>query len=713
MKNSTRVSPGQAYPLGAHWDGRGVNFSLYSQHAEAVELCLFDSVDDEQEAQRIPLRERSGFVWHGYLPNIKPGQLYAYRVHGAYLPEEGHRFNPYKLSLDPYARLVQRSALAEHCFAFAERKGEHRDLSFCEEDNAAFAPLGVVTHSEFDWGDDSPPNRSWNSTVIYEAHVRGMTMLHPEVPEELRGTYAGLVSKPMIQHLIGLGITAIELLPVHHRADETHLREKGLSNYWGYNTLSYFAPDSRFATKGHFPSVIDEFKYMVRTFHAAGIEVILDVVYNHTAEGSHLGPSYSFRGIDNASYYRLDPRQPRFYRDYTGCGNTLNTQNPKVLQLLFDSLRYWTEEMRVDGFRFDLASSLAREKHSVDAGGGFLDIMQQDPVLSRVKLIAEPWDLGEGGYQVGGFPAGWSEWNGKYRDSIRRFWSGSQGEIAELASRLSGSSDLYQHGDRTPQASINFVTCHDGFTLRDLVSYEQKHNLANGEENRDGCQFNDSWNCGVEGPSDDPEVLSLRSRQRRNILATLLLSSGVPMVLAGDELGHTQRGNNNPYCQDNELSWLSWDSEDTELLDFVRDLIRLRATEPVLEYRHFYTGERCPYTGRKDLAWYRPDGYELEAQDWAESRLHTLGMLRCGVATHEHDKEGRLKKGDTLLLLLNAQGEEVSFMLPWASFLHPWELVIDTSVGTHTRHERLSRFKRSYELAPWSVVLLRFHEAKE
>ena len=551
-----RVWPGTPYPLGATWDGVGVNFAIFSEHATRVELCLFDSPDAEVESVTIPLPEHTDMVWHGYLPDVLPGQLYGYRVHGPYAPHLGYRFNSHKLVLDPYTKVVGRPVRWDEAL-FGFKFGEE-DTTFDDRDSAPFAPLSAVIDSAFTWGDDRPLRTPWHETLIYELHVRGFSKLNPHIPEPLRGTYLGLASEPAIRHLTTLGVTAVELMPVHHHLNDWHLIKQNLSNYWGYNTLSYFAPEVRYATSSSPQDAVREFKMMVRALHAANLEVILDVVYNHTAEGNHTGPTLSLRGIDNTSYYRLQPHQPRFYQDFTGCGNTLNMRSPRVLQLIMDSLRYWVNEMHVDGFRFDLASALARELHAVDKLGAFFDIIHQDPVLSQVKLIAEPWDLGEGGYQVGNFPTKWTEWNGKYRDAVRRFWRGDGAGVSELATRLSGSSDLYEQSGRRPYASINFVTAHDGFTLADLVSYNQKHNEANGEGNSDGENHNLSWNSGHEGSTADRRILELRDRQRRNIMATLMLSVGVPMISGGDELGRTQGGNNNAYCQDNEVSWLDW-----------------------------------------------------------------------------------------------------------------------------------------------------------
>jgi isoamylase len=599
---------GRPYPRGATWDGMGVNFALFSESAERVELCLFDP-GGRHEVQRIALREQTDQVWHGYLPQARPGLLYGYRVHGPYRPQQGQRFNGHKLLLDPHARNIVGS-LRWHDAVFGYRVGHaDADLSFDRRDSAAWMPRCKVVESAFSWGDDRPPEVPWHDMVIYEAHVRGFTRRHPEVPPALRGTYAGMSSAPVIEYLKRLGVTTLELMPVHAFVDDRRLHERGLRNYWGYNSIGYFAPEHRYSASGK----ISEFKTMVRTLHAAGIEVILDVVYNHTAEGNELGPTLSFRGIDNAAYYRLVPEAPRHYQDFTGTGNTLDMQHPRVLQLLMDSLRYWVTEMHVDGFRFDLASALARELFEVDRLSAFFDVLRQDPVLTRVKLIAEPWDLGSGGYQVGNFPVGWAEWNDKYRDTMRAYWKGGGGLIGEFAQRLTGSSDLYNRSSRRPYASVNFIAAHDGFTLADLVAYNDKHNEANGEENRDGNDHNLSWNCGVEGPTQDPAVLALRARQQRNFIATLLLSQGVPMLLAGDEIGRTQHGNNNAYCQDNELSWLDWTPDDGKrsLLEFTRRLIALRAAHPVFRRRDFFQGRPLIGTAIRDIVWLQPDGAEM------------------------------------------------------------------------------------------------------
>jgi glycogen operon protein len=646
-----------------------------------VELCLFDSVRSRAESQRIPLPEQTDMVWHAYLPDVMPGQLYGYRVHGPYDPKAGNRFNAHKVLLDPYAKAIgRRLRWCDELFGY--RVGDPaEDLSLDERDNAARATLGAVIDPAFTWGDDRPPRTPWHKTVIYELHVKGFTERQPDVPAKLRGTYAGLASEAAIRHLTELGVTAVELMPVHHRVDDRHLVKRRLSNYWGYNTLGYFAPEIRYSSSRSPRAAVRRFKMMVRALHAAGLEVILDVVYNHTAEGNHFGPTLSLRGIDNASYYRLSPDDPRYYMDYTGCGNTLNMRHPRVLQLIMDSLRYWVLEMHVDGFRFDLASALARELHEVDKLGSFFDIIHQDPVLSQVKLIAEPWDLGEGGYQVGNFPVLWTEWNGKYRDSVRRFWKGDGGVVSELASRLCGSSDLYEGSGRRPYASINFITCHDGFTLHDLVSYNEKHNEANGEENRDGTTDNLSWNCGAEGPTDDPAIRSLRASQKRNFMATLLLSQGVPMILSGDELGQSQGGNNNAYCQDSEISWLNWELTDEQkgFLEFVRSLIRLRREQPVLRRRSFFRGRRIRGSDVKDIAWFDPSGAEMTDEAWNADFVRCLGVRLAGDAMDEIDERGEKITGDTLLLLLNSHHETIAFTLPARGPDQHWECVLDTT----------------------------------
>jgi len=711
-KNILRVWPGAPYPLGATWDGVGVNFAIFSEHATRVELCLFDSLDAEVESLTIPLPEQTDMVWHGYLPDVHPGQLYGYRVHGSYAPHEGHRFNPNKLVMDPYAKVVGR-ATRWHDSLFGFRIGSGDDTTFDDRDTAPYAPLAAVVDSAFTWGDDRRPRTPWHETLIYELHVKGFTQLHPLVPESLRGTYLGLASEPAVKHLVSLGVTAVELMPVHHHTDEWHLAQKGLSNYWGYNTLSYFAPDIRFATPSTPVEAVREFKMMVRALHAAGLEVILDVVYNHTAEGNHFGPTLSLRGVDNSSYYRLLPNNPRYYQDFTGCGNTLNMRSPRVLQLIMDSLRYWVLEMHVDGFRFDLASALARELHAVDKLGAFFDIIHQDPVLSQVKLIAEPWDLGEGGYQVGNFPTKWTEWNGKYRDAVRRFWRGDRGTVSELATRLSGSSDLYEQSGRRPYASVNFITAHDGFTMADLVSFRDKHNEANGEGNQDGENHNLSWNCGVEGPTDDPRVIELRERQRRNLFATLMFSIGVPMISGGDEVGRTQEGNNNAYSQDNEISWTHWDLTPAQknFLEFTRCVIRIWKEQPVLRRRKFFQGRRIRGAEVLDIAWLEPSGREMKDDTWNSPGVRCLGVRLNGDAIDEIDERGERVVGDTLLLLLNGDPEPVSFVLPATSPLERWQTLMDTADPTQS--PRRMRAGDRYQLRGQSMAALKLYVRRE
>jgi glycogen operon protein len=676
------VWPGHASPLGATVKAEGVNFAIFSENATNVELCLFDSPNAQIESDRIPLPEKTNQVWHGCLPDGKPGQIYGYRVHGPFHPSRGHRFNPRKVLFDPYAKLIARDL----CWDDAVQKPE------C--DSAPFAPLACVVHTSFAWNNDRAPRTPWHQTVVYEPHVKGFTKQHPDVSESLRGTYAGLASPAAIEHLRGLGVTAVELLPVHYHVDERFLVERNRVNYWGYNTLGFFAPDPRYAASGP-EGAVHEFKAMVKQLHDANLEVIFDVVYNHTAEGDHGGPTLSLRGIDNAAYYRLAKDRTR-YIDFTGCGNSLNVAYPRTLQLIMDSLRYWVQEMHVDGFRFDLASALARELWEVDRLSTFFDIIHQDPVLSQVKLIAEPWDLGLSGYQVGNFPVLWTEWNGKYRDCVRRFWKGNGGTIGELASRLSGSSDLYAHNGRRSSASLNFITAHDGFTLRDLVSYNQKHNEANGEENRDGTDDNDSWNCGAEGPTNDPAVNALRLQQQRNFLATLLLSQGVPMLLAGNEFGQTQNGNNNAYCQDSPLAWLDWNltAEQRAQLDFVREIMRLRKTQPVFRRRHFFQGRPIHGAGIKDLYWLKPDGTEMSDRDWASGFARCLGMVLLGDQIAELGEHGERIVGDSFTLLLNAHHESISFRLGTRQRNVRWTCVVDTALphGTTRTFGHLSEF---------------------
>ena len=706
----TAVWPGQPYPLGASWDGEGVNFALFSEHAEKVELCLFDQ-RGRREISRIPMQWQTDQVWHCYLPEARPGQLYGYRVHGPYEPLKGHRFNPNKLLLDPYARdIVGQMRWNDALFGYTigDKTG---DLRPDPRNSARGVPKSRVIDTAFTWGDDQPLRTPWHETVIYELHVKGFTIQHPDVPPGYRGTYAGLASEPVIQHLKQLGITAVELMPVHSFISDRHLVENGLANYWGYNSIGYFAPHAGYSASGD----VNEFKTLVKRLHSNGIEVILDVVYNHTAEGNHMGPTLCFRGIDNVAYYRLVGDQPHYYMDYTGCGNSLNMMHPRVLQLIMDSLRYWVQEMHVDGFRFDLAPTLAREVHAVDRFGAFLDIVHQDPVLSRVKLIAEPWDLGEGGYQVGNFPIGWTEWNNRYRDSIRAYWKGEGSLIGELAYRLTGSSDLYEQSGRRPYASINFVTCHDGFTLTDLVSYNDKHNIENLEDNRDGESHNLSWNMGEEGPvARNQNINNARRQQKRNILATLLLSQGVPMLLAGDEMGRTQNGNNNAYCQDNEISWVNWDidSHDREFMVFVRNIIRLRKRHPVFRRRHFFQGRHIKGVNVKDILWLRPDGEEMTDNEWSMYHARCLGLLLHGDAIEEHDERGSRIHDDTYLLLLNANAKPVAFRMPGHVGIARWCVEIDTCYVHGKRPDR-STFNtgESYTLQGRSTTLLRMMKA--
>ena len=706
-----KVWPGEPYPLGATWDGKGVNFALFSEFGTRVELCLFDTPTSRRESVCIPLHERTDFVWHCYLPGIKPGQLYGYRVHGPYEPHHGHRFNAHKVLLDPYAKAIGRTlAWDDSLFGYTVGAPE-QDLSFSDSDNAPYAPLGAVVAERFNWGGDAQLRTPWHKTIIYELHVRGMTQRCHHVPYQLRGTYAGLCTKPVIQHLKDLGVTAVELMPVHHHVDHRHLEQAGLTNYWGYDTLSFFAPELSYAADKSPGGAVREFKRMVKTLHRHGIEVILDVVYNHTGEGNRMGPTLSLRGLDNTHYYRLVPNQKRYYMDYTGCGNTLNMLSPRVLQLIMASLRYWVTEMHVDGFRFDLASALARELHAVDKLGAFFDIIHQDPVLSRVKLIAEPWDLGEGGYQVGNFPVGWTEWNGKYRDNVRQFWKGDGHAVSEFATRLTGSSDLYEHNGRRPYASINFITSHDGFSMYDLVSYNDKHNEANGQNNADGDSHNNSWNCGAEGVTHDPQIQALRARQMRNMMATLLLSQGVPMIRSGDEICHTQHGNNNAYCQDNEISWLNWTltDEQREFFKFCCHVARIWRENPVFQRRHFFQGQALRGATQKDIQWLTPDGIEMGDADWHSQSARCLGVLLSGQMTDEIDPWGRQINGDTMLLLLNAHHFEMKFKLPVMAMRGRWKLELDTALPFAKPH-KLNRQMR--HLAGRSMVVLRFQKSR-
>ncbi|HWD84187.1 MAG TPA: glycogen debranching protein GlgX [Solirubrobacteraceae bacterium] len=656
------ILPGRPFPLGPTWDGRGTNFSLWSERAEAVELCLFDEAGRER---RIEVTDQTAFQWHVYLPGVGPGQRYAYRVHGQYEPAEGLRFNPAKLLLDPYAKAIDGSVdwRAASTLPYEPDGGEHADLNIDTANDAAAMPKCVVVDTSFDWEGDRIIGRRWSSTVIYETHVKGFTIRHPDVPEELRGTYAGLASDPAIRYLKSLGVTAVELLPVHHIADESFLIDRGLSNYWGYSSIGFFAPHAAYSSSGTRGEQVREFQSMVKVLHSHGIEVILDVVFNHTAEGNHLGPMLSFKGLDNPGYYRLSPEDPRYYMDFTGTGNSLNTVNPTVLRMIMDSLRYFVLECHVDGFRFDLAATLARELYDVNRLSSFFDVIHQDPYLSQVKLIAEPWDVGPGGYQVGNFPILWTEWNGEYRDAIRDFWRAKR-PASEFARRFTGSADLYQDDGRRPAASINFVTAHDGFTLHDLVSFNDKHNEANLEDNRDGTDENRSWNCGAEGPTDDPGIVALRNRQKRNFLTTLLLSQGVPMLLGGDEMGRTQAGNNNAWCQDNEISWFDWEGSDPELQEFTRRIIELRQTEPVFRRQDFFVGGEVVGSGLPDVVWVRPDGEDMTQEDWQRDDAHSLGVFLNGQEIATHDRNGNPIRGASFLIFFNAHYEPIDFCVP-------------------------------------------------
>jgi isoamylase len=701
----TTIWSGKPYPLGATWDGEGVNFAIFSEHATAVELCLFDSLEAPLESVRIPIADHTDQVWHCYLPGVRPGQLYGYRVHGPYEPQAGLRFNPRKLLVDPYAKALAGEITWDDAVYGYTIGSDEADLSQDDRDSAPFMPRGVVIDPSFDWGDDRMPNTPLHDSIIYEVHVKGFTKLHPAVPKPLRGTYAGLAYPPVIRYLKALGITAVELLPIHQFVNDRHLVEEGLSNYWGYNSLAYLAPHAPYSSSGDRGDQVREFKAMVKAYHAAGIEVILDVVYNHTAEGNHLGPTLSMKGIDNPVYYRLT-EDNRYYMDYTGTGNSLNVLQPRSLQLIMDSLRYWVLECHVDGFRFDLAATLARGLYEGDRLSAFFDIIHQDPILSQVKLIAEPWDIGPGGYQVGNFPILWAEWNGKYRDTTRRFWKGDDAQVAELAYRLTGSSDLYQGDGRRPYASINFITAHDGFTLRDLVSYNERHNEANNEGNRDGESNNQSWNCGVEGPTDDPDINALRARQQRNLLTTLLLSQGVPMLVAGDERNRTQGGNNNAYCQDNEISWVTWDLDDDarELLHFTQQLIALRKEHPVLHRRSFFQGRAIRGAEVRDLEWYQPTGELMNDQDWSDGLVKCIGMLLHGGLMEERDERGQPILDDVMLLLINAHYEPIPFTLPGGADGPEWEVQLDTA-NPRGKHDPLSTGS-TYELQGRSIVVL-------
>jgi isoamylase len=699
-----RVWPGSPQPLGASWDGDGVNFALFSEHAELVELCLFEPANPRKEIGRVALPECTHGVWHGYLPDVRPNQPYGYRVYGPYAPAQGHRFNSNKLLLDPYAKAISGQVTwAKSTFGHQEKRQEV-ELLLNETDSADDVPRCLVWGDPFAWGDDHAPRTPWSHTLIYECHVKGMTMNHPDVPPTLRGTYLGLASAKVVEHLLSLGVTAVEILPVHQAAHDDRLLNRGLVNYWGYNSVGFFAPDPRFATGSRGQQVF-EFKSMVKTLHRAGIEVLLDVVYNHTGEGNEFGPSLCFRGIDNASYYRLAPHDRRRTEDYTGCGNSLNLLHPRVLQLVLDSLRYWVVEMHVDGFRFDLATTLAREPAEFNACSRFFMTIQQDPILSRVKLIAEPWDIGPGGYRQGAFPPGWSEWNGRYRDCVRRFWRGDEGQVAELASRLSGSSDLFQPSGRGPLASINLVTCHDGFTLQDLVCYERKHNSANGEENRDGSSENFSRNWGAEGGTSSAPLRRLRERIKRNLLATLAFSQGVPLLTAGDEMGRTQRGNNNAYCQDNPVSWLEWklSESDREMLEFTRELFRIVRENPILRRRRFFAGKAVDTSKIKDVTWLGFDGHEMQPEDWSNGRARSLGMLLHGSIPDRVDETGQNTTGSMLLLVVNASNRSKMFSLPRFRFKGSWKELLNTA-----QPSRRSVRDEGLAVAPHTLLLLSY-----
>jgi len=694
--------PGLPFPLGPTWDDNGTNFSLFSENAERVELCLFDGDDHET---RVEMTEREVFNWHCYIPGIGPGQRYGYRVHGPYDPASGKRFNPAKLLIDPYAKAIEGPVQWDkaNVLPYVPSLDDDADLHLDDEDSAEAIPKCVVVDPSFDWGDDRPPNHPWHETIIYEAHVKGFTMLSDEVRDDLRGTYAGLASERALDYLRALGVTAVELLPIHHIVDEGFLHDRGLTNYWGYSSIGYLAPHALYAATGRRGEQVREFKGMVKALHAAGIEVILDVVYNHTAEGNHLGPTLAFRGVDNESYYRLVPDDKRFYMDFTGTGNSLNPVHPSVLRLIMDSLRYFVIDCHVDGFRFDLASALAREFYDVDRLSAFFDTIHQDPILSQVKLIAEPWDVGPGGYQVGNFPVLWAEWNGIYRDTIRDFWR-AQAKVADFAQRFTGSSDLYQHDGRSPFASINFVTAHDGFTLRDLVSYNDKHNEANAEDNQDGTTDNRSWNHGAEGETDDAEINELRARQQRNFLMTLLLSQGVPMLLGGDEFGRTQRGNNNAWCQDNELSWFRWDEADNDLIEFTRRVIRLRKDHPVFRRQQFLAGAEVKGSGLPDVWWFRPDGRRMTQKDWQNANAHTLGVFLNGEEIPSRTPDGDEIDDDSFLLLFNAYGEPITFTLPTRRFGTRW--AVELATGADAPRDALNA-RAEVTVDGRSVTLLR------
>ncbi len=696
--------PGSPYPLGATYDGKGTNFTLFANCATAVELCLFDKNNRET---KINITERTHQIWHIYLLNVKPGQLYGYRVHGLYKPEKGQRYNPNKVLIDPYAKSISGTVKWDDSVFGYDLNSADRDLSFSETDSGPYVPKSVVIDQNFDWEGDQLLNIPYHQTIIYETHVKGFTKLNPEIPEEIRGTYAGLAHPVTIKYLKELGVTAVELMPVHHFITDEHLLKKGLSNYWGYNTIGFFAPDVLYSSSSHFGDQVVEFKNMVKELHKAGLEVIIDVVYNHTAEGNELGPTLSFKGIDNSSYYRLTEEDNRFYKDYTGTGNTLNANLPNVLRLIMDSLRYWILEMHVDGFRFDLAATLARELHDVNMLSGFFDIMYQDPTISQVKLIAEPWDVGEGGYQVGNFPSDWAEWNGKYRDCMRDYWRGADSVLGEFAERLTGSPDLYKIDLRRPTASINFITAHDGFTLHDLVSYNEKHNEANGEGNQDGENHNRSWNCGVEGPTDAPEIIKLREQQKRNLLTTLFLSQGVPMLVAGDEFGRTQGGNNNAYCQDNEISWLNWENRDKDLQQFTQKLIALRKKHPAFCRRKWFQGHAVKTAGLNDIAWFLPEGKEMSEDNWSHDFAKSLGVYLNGNEIHTVDAEGKKVTDDSFYIMFNAYEGALDYVLPPEEYAKTWLKVLDTSEDCISEDGICFTAAEKINVAGRSVVILK------
>jgi glycogen operon protein len=696
-----QIWPGKPYPLGATYDGSGTNFALFSEVAERIDLCLFD-VHGET---RIALPEVDAFVWHAFLPGVEPGQHYGYRVYGPYAPKRGQRCNPSKLLLDPYGKAIDGQIQWDQSH-YSYRFGDPDSVN--EQDSAAHMPKSVVINPFFDWGVDRPPDHQYADSVIYETHVRGLTELHPDIPPEMRGTYAGIAHPVVIDHLAALGVTAVELMPVHHFVNDAFLVDRGLSNYWGYNTIGFFAPCSEYASSATPGGQVQEFKAMVRTLHDAGIEVILDVVYNHTAEGNHMGPTLSFRGIDNAAYYRLVDGSLEHYMDYTGTGNSLNVRHPHALQLIMDSLRYWVTEMHVDGFRFDLAATLAREFYDVDRLSSFFDLVQQDPVVSQVKLIAEPWDVGPGGYQVGNFPPQWTEWNGKYRDTVRDFWRGEPATIGEFAARITGSADLYETSGRRPVASINFVTAHDGFTLRDLVSYNEKHNEANLDDNNDGENHNRSWNCGVEGPTDDPDVLELGARQQRNFVATLFLSQGVPMLCHGDEIGRTQRGNNNGYCQDNELTWVNWADLDTDLLGFTQQVAALRSEHPIFRRRRFFDGRPVRRRGLDtlpDIQWFTPDGTEMTEEDWGGRFGRAISVYLNGQGIPDTDLRGQRVVDDSFMLCFSGHTEPIEFHLPTVEYAPAWQVVVDTMVGVPEK-PRVVKAEGVIAVGPRALVVL-------